>query len=112
MAQRGRQQCRGRCREGRAAQVKRECAWQALPDRHCADSTRIASSQRADIVGRVQTAAQWRGGRSVGESVRDKGSKKAKGGLTQVHQSSPQSLGTRHLDAEAAEVEIREHNLQ
>ncbi len=29
-----------------------------------------------------------------------------------MHQSSPQSLGTRHLDAEAAEVKIREHNLQ
>ena len=106
MARRGRQQCGGRRREGRAAQVKRECAWQALPDRHRADSARIASSRRADIVGGAQTAAQWRGGRGVGESVRDKGSKKAEGGLTQVHRSSPQSLRTRHLDAEAAEVEI------
>ncbi|SRR6266702_175139 len=106
MAWRGRQQCGGQCREGRAVQVKRECAWQVLPDRHHADSTWIASSQRADIMGGAQTAAQWRGGCGVGKNVRDEGSKKAKGGLMRVHQSSPQSLRTRHLDAEAAEVEI------
>ncbi|SRR6266702_857952 len=110
MAQRGRQQCRGRCREGQAAQVKRECAWQALPDRHRADSTRIASSRCTDIVGGAQTAAQWQGGRGVGKSVRDEGSKKAEGGLTRVHQSLPQSLRTRHLDAEAAEFENTTYN--
>ena len=40
-------------------QVKRECAWQVLPDRHHMDSAQIASSQRTDIVGRVQMVAQW-----------------------------------------------------
>ncbi len=84
-------------------QVKRECAWQVLPDRHCADSTQIASSRCADIIGGAQMVAQWQGGHGIGKRVRDDGSEKAKGGLMQVHQSSPQSLRIRHLDAEAAD---------